>query len=96
MSFGEALVSGKDIACCVADGGEDWTDSEIDRLGSMKSEVFALLSWDTPDLDLGEYDELGRENLDFDEGETVVEDVVRAAEVAYFWECAPQCTQILL
>ena len=65
-------------------------------MGSMKSEVFALLSWDTPDLpvlpeltesgadDLGEFDELGRENLDFDEGETAVEDVVRAAEVAYF------------
>jgi len=62
----------------------------------MKSEAFALLSWDTPDLpvlseftesgadDLGEFDELGRENLDFDEGETAVEDVVRAAEVAYF------------
>jgi len=65
----------------------------MDRLGSMKSEAFALLSWDTPDLpvlseftadDLGEFDELGRENLDFDEGETAVEDVVRAAEVAYF------------
>jgi len=46
-----------------------------------------LLSWDTPDLDLGEYDELGRENLDFDDGETMtapaVEDVVRT-EVAYF------------
>ena len=62
----------------------------------MKSEAFAFLSWDTPDLpvlseltesgadDLGEFDELGRENLDFDEGETAVEDVVRAAEVAYF------------
>ena len=59
----------------------------------MKSDAFALLSWDTPDLPvlseltesgLGEFDELGRENLDFDEGETAVEDVVRAAEVAYF------------
>jgi len=53
----------------------------------MKSEAFALLSWDTPDLDLREFDELGRRNLDFNKGETMtapaVEDVVRA-EVAYF------------
>ena len=79
------------MGCCVRDSEVDSEEVTTDRLDWMKSEAFALLTWDTP-----EFDERGRENLGLDEGETMTGPTVEVlARPAYFFKCALQFPQML-